>query len=82
VPDVVIDPRGIWPIGFRGDDIEAFAFDELLRDSRPHRVEFGRPVACFTDKHDSGLTDPGEESVEVGIQVFDERLAMLGDEAG
>ena len=59
---VVVDARGVGPVGLDRDEVEAAPHDELLRDARAHPVELGRPVRRLAEQDDARVADALEQS--------------------
>ncbi len=52
VANVAIDPRGVRPVRFDGDDVKSVLFDEAPRDRRARPVELRRAVCRLAEKDD------------------------------
>jgi hypothetical protein len=80
--NVVIDPRGVGPVGLDRDDLEAAPRDQLLGDPRAHPVELAGAVGGLAEEDDPRIADAIEEAREIrGLDRVD-RLGGLADDRG
>ena len=80
MPGVVVDARGVRPVGLSGDKIKSLLFDQPLRDPRPHSVKLRSAVACFAYKYDTCVTDALKKGLEFCVPKLGEDLRVLGDQ--
>src|SRR5437868_12474699 len=79
---IVIDPRGIRPVGFDGDEGEILLLDEGARDRLPHAIEFRGSVACLAKENHFRLADPAKERGQVHLLDRGKRSARSYDAVG
>ena len=80
--DVVVDARGVGPVGLDRDELEAAPLDELLRDAGAHPIELARPVGRLAEQHDARVADALEERVDGRRLDVVDRLGGLADQLG
>lgn len=78
VANIIIDPRGIGPVGLDRDNVETVALDQPARDRGAGAVEFGSPVSRLTEQHDLGVAETIEHRTERrGVRRMRQRLGRL-----
>ncbi len=69
VTDIAVDPRGIRPVGFDRDDVEAVVDDQALRNRGAGAVELRSAVRRLAEQHHPRIAEP--------VEQFAERLGVL-----
>ena len=82
MPHVLIDARGIGPVGLDRNQREAAAHDELAGNARAHAVELRGPVRRLAEQHHARVADALQQRVEVVVLDARERFRRLAQQRG
>ena len=83
VANVAIDPRGVRPIRFDGDDVESVLFDQSAGDRRARSVELRRAMCRLAEKDNLRIRETVENRAEIRRPVrLWQRLAKRANDSG
>src|SRR3546814_7910568 len=80
MPNIIVYPRGVRPIGLHRHDVEAMSFDKTPRDRGARQIKFGRAVRRLAKQDHARVAVAVEKSSELFGRLGRGQRLRLGAE--